>query len=77
MTVSVELPANVEEKIKEMATKADVSLSKMIALILEAFTDGGEIFLGKWGKGERVVVSWPEVSHRIFKVPLEEMEGRK
>lgn len=77
MSGTVKLPQSVEKRISEEAAKANVSPNKLIALILEAFIDGGTIFLGTWENGERIVVAWPEMSHKIFRVPSEELEGRK
>ena len=73
--VTLQLPANVKEKLSGMAARSGLSLEKLVSVLLEGFVEGdGTVYTGTWpeGPGIRLLPDWPRFSSIVFRIPDKE-----
>ena len=73
--VTLQLPANVKEKLSGMAAQSGLSLEKLASVLLEGFVEGeGTVYSGTWpeGPGIRLLPDWPRFSSKVFQIPDKE-----
>ncbi|MFX0132625.1 MAG: ribbon-helix-helix domain-containing protein [Candidatus Hodarchaeota archaeon] len=76
-TINIEIDDDAMKKLKEMAEKTGINLSRMCRHILEEFTYQGKVYGGLWneGPGKRILIDYPKYSSRVIKLTNEQLKG--
>ncbi|NVM04270.1 MAG: ribbon-helix-helix protein, CopG family [Candidatus Helarchaeota archaeon] len=76
-TLNIEIDDDAMKKLKEMADKTGINISRMCRHILEEFTYQGKVYGGLWneGPGKRILIDYPKYSSRVIKLTNAQLKG--
>ncbi|MHA1299586.1 MAG: hypothetical protein ACTSO9_09145 [Candidatus Helarchaeota archaeon] len=76
-TIKIEIDDEFMNKLKTMADKIGINVSKMCKHIIEEFCFQGKVYGGIWpeGPGKRILIDYPKYSSRVIKLTNDQLKG--